>query len=66
MKDVSISQEGSEKASGYKVYVRQSSHSESGGSQIEVSGIQGKEINFSVESKLEKILEKNRPLKYEV
>jgi hypothetical protein len=53
MKDVSISQERSEKASGYKVYVRQSSHSESGGSQIEVSGIQGnKEINFSLESKV--------------
>lgn len=43
MKDVSISQESSsEKTSGYKVYVRQSiSQSESGGSRIEVSGIQG-------------------------
>jgi hypothetical protein len=68
MKDVSISQESSsEKASGYKVYVKHSnSQPESSGSHIEVSGIQGtKEISFSVESKLEKILKKSRSKLYE-
>lgn len=62
MKDVEISRNGSEKSHGYRVFVKNSSNrSEKGQYNDDVSGINmGEGINFSVESKLEQILEKKQ------
>ncbi len=58
MKDVEISRNSEQKSSGYKVFVR-NSQSEGGDSHIDVSGINRHiGINFSVESKIEQILNK--------